>query len=218
MVDKHTRKICCSTNDPVVKALTFMGILSQQIIKSSGIFVWYILLFIPEDCMTVVNKELITKNLILRTEYKGMRKTSIGVYEFPSIVKREALAVYLKHYDQIIDISDLKYREWCLNIMLTMQAYSSDPNSLAVGERILRIMVTGRITTYGSVAKLVIWPLAAQRRRPLTFSSTQPTYSQTSVSSSATHAARTIVVKPSLSSMLGPVFPNTSLSNKRKGE
>lgn len=61
-----------------------------------------------------------------------MRKTRRGVYEFPSIVKREALAVYLKHNGQIIDISDLRYREWGLNIMLTMQAYSSDPNSLAV--------------------------------------------------------------------------------------
>lgn len=69
VIDKHTRKICCSTNDPVVKALTSMGILSQQIIKSAGIFVWYMLLFMPEDCMSVVNKELITKNLILRTEY-----------------------------------------------------------------------------------------------------------------------------------------------------
>lgn len=145
MIDKHTRKIC-STNDPVVKALTSMGILSQQIIKSAGIFVWYMLLF-------------------------------IGVYEFPLIVKRKALAVYLKHYSQIIDTSDLRYREWCLSIMLTMQAYSSDPNSLAVGERTLLIIVTGRITTYGCVARLVIWPLPARRRRPLTFSSPRPTYS-----------------------------------------
>lgn len=56
----------------LVKALTFLSILPQHIIKGVGLFLWGVLLPTTEDHMSVVNLELITKDLILWTEYRNM--------------------------------------------------------------------------------------------------------------------------------------------------
>lgn len=72
-----------------------------------------------KDCMSMVNRELIIKELILQTEYRGMQKTREAVYEVPEHVKSEALAVYFKQFGQIINVSsNCKLGEWILNIML----------------------------------------------------------------------------------------------------
>lgn len=57
-----------------------------------------ILMATPEDCISVVNRELIIKDMSLCTVYKGIRKTRVTV-------KMEALSIYLKRYGEIIDVS-----------------------------------------------------------------------------------------------------------------
>lgn len=97
---KYTVK---NVKETFVKALIFLGILPKEIIKVVGIFMCEILL--PKHCMSVVNKELFTKDVILYTEYSGMKNTRAAMYEVPLYVKWEALAVYPKQYSQIINIS-----------------------------------------------------------------------------------------------------------------
>lgn len=97
VVDKHTCKICQSTKD-VFKALTSLGVLPLQIVQGVRVFMWDVLLLMLYDCMLMINRELITKDLILCTEYRGMRKTRVAVYKVPARVKGEALAVYFKKF------------------------------------------------------------------------------------------------------------------------
>lgn len=52
----------------------------------------------PKDCTSIVNQELISKDLILYREYKGMHKTRVAVFKVPPYVEHEVLAVYLKKY------------------------------------------------------------------------------------------------------------------------
>lgn len=51
-------------NKHVVKTLMSLGVLPQQIIKGVSIFMWNILLATPEKCKTIINQDLITKELI----------------------------------------------------------------------------------------------------------------------------------------------------------
>lgn len=39
--------------------------------KNNGYFLWDVLLTIVQDCIKVARRELITKELILKTEYEG---------------------------------------------------------------------------------------------------------------------------------------------------
>lgn len=73
-VDKHKCKIYQSTKD-VFKALTSLGVLPLQIVWGVGVFMWDVLLPMPYDCMSMINRDLITKDLIPSTKYRGMRKT-----------------------------------------------------------------------------------------------------------------------------------------------
>lgn len=90
-------------------SLTSLGILPQQIVWGVGEFMWDVQ---PHAYISIINRELITKDLILRMEYRGMRKTSVAVYEVPALVKGEALAAYFKQFRQIISVfSDHKLGE-----------------------------------------------------------------------------------------------------------
>lgn len=53
----------------IQRNLKSMGVFPQQIIKGSEFFMWDIVLSISEEYMAVVGRELITNDLILRTEY-----------------------------------------------------------------------------------------------------------------------------------------------------
>lgn len=62
-------------------------------------------ILLSKHCMSVVNKELITVDVILCTEYSGMKNTRVAMYEVPLHMNWEVLAIYLKQYSQIINIS-----------------------------------------------------------------------------------------------------------------
>lgn len=91
-VDRRTRKVCRSTKDNVMKAVKSMGY--TQVVRGIGAFMWDVLLPNTEEAMKMVNSDLLTKDLILRTEYRGMRKNSVAVLEVPACVRGEALATY----------------------------------------------------------------------------------------------------------------------------
>lgn len=73
VVNKRTRIICCSTKDSVIKSLMSMGIKARRVIKGT-IIMWDVLLHSAQDCLEIAKRELITKNLILRTEYESPPK------------------------------------------------------------------------------------------------------------------------------------------------
>lgn len=56
-------KMCCLMKDTVVKSLEYL------VVKGSGFFMWDILLPMLKDFMKAANNNLITKDIILRTEY-----------------------------------------------------------------------------------------------------------------------------------------------------
>lgn len=84
-VDRRTRKVCRSTKDNVMKAVKSMGY--TQVVRGIGAFM---LLPNTEEAMKMVNSD----KRWLRTEYRGMRKTSVAVLEVPACVRGEALATY----------------------------------------------------------------------------------------------------------------------------
>lgn len=77
----------------------------QQVVWGVGAFMWDVLLPTTEEAMKMVNSDLLTKDLILRTEYRGMRKTSVAVLEVPPCVRGKALAAYFLQFGQILGVS-----------------------------------------------------------------------------------------------------------------
>lgn len=67
VVDRRTRNICRSTKENVSKALTSWGFTPQQIVHGVGAFMWDVLLRTTEEAIKMVNTDLITKDIILRT-------------------------------------------------------------------------------------------------------------------------------------------------------
>lgn len=55
---------CHSTKETVSNAQASLGILPQQIIKCYRMFMRDVLLLTLEECMAIINQELIMKNLI----------------------------------------------------------------------------------------------------------------------------------------------------------
>lgn len=109
---------------------------------------WDVLLPTTEEAITMVNMDLITKDLILRTEYRGMRKTSVAVFEVLAHIKGEALAAYFMQFRQILYFSsDHKVGEWRFYVMLCRQSFDSIPIMLNIDGRMLPVIVTGRRPT-----------------------------------------------------------------------
>lgn len=88
-----------------------------------------VLLPTTEVCMEVASRELITKDLIIRTEYEGQRRPIVTILEVPPQVIEEHLAIYLHQYDQILGATsdNLNGR---FDIMLGRLAFVSVPNCL----------------------------------------------------------------------------------------
>lgn len=83
VVDKRTFKICRSMKDTVIKSLLSLGIKLQRTIKGSGFFMRNVLQPTAEHCLEMAKKVLITKDLILNTEYEGRQRTRMAVFEVP---------------------------------------------------------------------------------------------------------------------------------------
>lgn len=117
----------------------------------------------------MMNTNLITKDIILWTEYRGMRITSVVVFEVPKHVKGKALAAYFMQFRQILSFSsDHKVGEWRFDVMLCRQPFDSIPSMLDIDQRMLPIIVTDRKPTCWKCANLAIWPLCAQKSMPRT--------------------------------------------------
>lgn len=98
MHDMLTHKFCRSTKGTVMKPLNSLGFKPQQFIKGLVYFMWDILLPMPEDCVDVTSHDLITKDYIICTEYRGRLRTKVTVYEISDYILGENLGVYLMQY------------------------------------------------------------------------------------------------------------------------
>lgn len=87
--------------DTVIQSLMYLGVKPQRVIKGS-FFMWDILPPTAEDCVKVTSHELITKDLILQTEYQSQHRTPVTLLEVPPKVIGEHLAAYLIQYGQIL--------------------------------------------------------------------------------------------------------------------
>lgn len=84
------------------------------------------LLQTPKDYLGATSRDLITKDLILRTNYEGRRRTSITVFEIPPQIVGNHLAVYLTQYGQILSSSDDDLnRGRTFEIMVDVKAFIS---------------------------------------------------------------------------------------------
>lgn len=104
---------------------------SEQIIKGFEFSLYKILLSTPVECITVVGRKLITKGLILRTEYAYRRRNPLTVFEVPTPVHGEHLALYRKQHGEILD----------------KQAFITVPSGLDVSGRNKTIIVIGQKPT-----------------------------------------------------------------------
>lgn len=124
----------------LLKALTSLEFL-PQIVCGVSVFMWDVLLPTTEDSIKMVNMDLITKDLILR----GMKKTSVVVFEVPAHMKGKA---YFMQFREILGYSsDHKVGEWRFDVMLCRRAFDTIPSMLDIDERMLPVIVTGRRPT-----------------------------------------------------------------------
>lgn len=131
VVDKRVHKICCSTKDTEITSLMPLGLKPQRVIKGAGFFMWDVLLPTAEDCLEMARRELITENLILRTEYDDRRSTRVTTFEVLLHAPGEHLAVFFMEYGQILSVtSDHLSGGWNFDIMLDRLVFVFDPNCL----------------------------------------------------------------------------------------
>lgn len=146
VVDKHSQKICRYTKDTVMTTPMSL-VLNTKALTSSGIFMWDVLLPTAEDCLDMAKKELITKNLILRTEYEGQRMTSVAVYKVHPQFTGEHLAAFFMHHGQIFCAnSDNLNGRWSFDMMLVRLAIFIS-NYLDFCGRKMSVIVNGRKPT-----------------------------------------------------------------------
>lgn len=96
--------------------------------------------------------------------------------------------------------------------MLTRQALSSIPKSL--GGRTLPVIVSSRKPTYWKCGNIDHLAHSSSEKASGDQLIVDQNSSQSPVSSFSTSAILTSVVKPSVTSLLGPAFPDISLSDK----
>lgn len=56
---------------------------------------WHLLLPAPADCEDTSGRDLITNDVIFRTDYEGRRRNIISVYKVPPQVFGENLSAYM---------------------------------------------------------------------------------------------------------------------------
>lgn len=59
----------------------------------------------PEGCEDVTARDLITKDNIMRTEYRRRLRTKMTVYEIPDYMLGERLGSYLVEYGQLVSVT-----------------------------------------------------------------------------------------------------------------
>jgi len=144
-VDSITRKMLKTKKDLMTKTLSSLGVKVQAIIAGTSYAMWDVLLPTPEDAVALTKKHLEVKDMILRVEYLGRRKTTVTIYEVPSYLIDENLAGYfMKYGDLVAARHDGMRGEWSFDIMLSKTAFDSVPNFLDLEGRRLSVIVTGR--------------------------------------------------------------------------
>lgn len=89
----------------------------------------------------MTSRDLITKNIVLRTTYEGKRRTKSRYSRFLG----ENIATFLSQYHQILRVTcDSLIGGWCFQIMLDRETLFSILNCLDVGGLRLPVIVTGR--------------------------------------------------------------------------
>lgn len=86
-----------------------------------------------EECVDAANLDLITKDLIGKTEYKDKRSPPphVEVFEVPPHFLEEHLAFCLARYGQIMSpSSDVLNRRWILETIVGRKAFLSTPTVL----------------------------------------------------------------------------------------
>lgn len=104
---------------------------------------WEILLPSSDDCLAVASHKLITKHLIIWTEYQGRWGTKVAVYAVPQVLG-EHIVAYFEEYREILGTLTVNLnRGWSFNIMLDRKAFHSIPNCLVVVDQYMLVIVTG---------------------------------------------------------------------------
>lgn len=79
VIEKCRLTISHFTKGTMVISLYSVGVKPERIAKGTGFFMWDIFVPTPEDCVKTTSREVITKDLILRTDYEGRRRTSSNI-------------------------------------------------------------------------------------------------------------------------------------------
>lgn len=113
----------------------------HRAIKDKVYLLWVILLPTPTDCEAMSSRNLISKDLILRTEREG-RRGGISIMKVPPQIVDELLPAYAAQFGQLLAASsgDLT---GVSKIMIDRQAVTSIPNCLDVGGLKIPVIMTG---------------------------------------------------------------------------
>lgn len=143
VVDKHLCKICCAIKDTVAKSLEFL------VVKGSGFFMWDILLSMLKDCMKAVNHNLITKDIILRTEYNKRHR---NVQQCSRFLLRLSGSSWLSTYFIMVKYQVPSVVTWMGDGVLTLcpirKPSSPSPNYLDISGLEMLVIVTDHNPTW----------------------------------------------------------------------
>lgn len=109
VMDKRICRICRFTKDTVIKSLMFFGVKPHSVTKGTVFFMCGVLMPTAEACLEMAMRVLITKDLVLRTDYEGRRWTRVAV-------SGEHLAASFMQYSQSLGAtSDNLNGRWSFN-------------------------------------------------------------------------------------------------------
>ena len=143
--DIKLKRIVRANKDIVLKSMTGLGVRVESITKGSG-YLWDLLLPSPEDCVALLRRDLITKDLSFKVEYMGKRKTRVVVFEVPPFVSGENVGAFFLKYGDLVGFSSDKTRgEWRFELMTNRKNAEAIPNTLDIGGRkTIPVIVMGR--------------------------------------------------------------------------
>ena len=85
------------------------------------------------------------KEYFFRTEYMGLRRTTVSVYEVPTFLRDTNLAAYMLNFNDIVSATyDGMRGKWWFDIMLDVKTFYSIPKWLDVEGLRLPVIVSGR--------------------------------------------------------------------------
>ena len=143
--DIKLKRIVRANKDLVLKSMTSLGVRVESITKGSG-YLWDLLLPTPDDCLSLLRRDLVTKDHSFRVEYMGKRKTKVVVFEVPPFASGEQVGAFILRYGDLVGFSSDKIRgEWRYELMTTRQKAEAIPNTLDIGGRMkVPVIVMGR--------------------------------------------------------------------------